>query len=175
MKKLFSTMLVAIAATMTLSSCDDSNEGATSKYAGDEYIGTMSIEYNGSAAGSPQTDVSFYFDNDTYFATVSLAEVCFTKNMSWITSQMPALDIVLPSIPSVVDGSEFSAISVVPQMTDGQSYDTTVIQSVDNVEVTYDDTSDLLEVSFDCTVLIDMGSGSTATTFSVAFSGYRAE
>lgn len=169
-------MLAAIATTMTLSSCDDSNEGPTSKYAGDEYIGTMSISQGGTPAGDSQTDVSFYFDNDITSATVSLAEVCFTKNMSWITSQMPSLDIVLSGITATTNGSEFSSLNIVPQMTDGQPYDTTIIKSVNNVEVTYDDSSDLLEVEFDCTVLIDMyGMGSSEVTFSVAFSGYGAE
>lgn len=169
-------LLVASAATF-FTSCDDVDDDITGTFDGDKYYGTFTVTmpamYGG--ATTDPSEATFYFDTENDMATVSMAEICFTASMDMGVT-MPALDIIMPNIPMVSEGVYESA-SVTPTMTDGQPYDDTIIKSITDVSVVDSElsTADMLTVSFDCTVEIDMMGTGTATpiTFTINYTGYE--
>ncbi len=177
MKKIFAMMLLVGA--LFVSSCNKDDEYG---YVGNKYTGdmTVTLKYMGSSIPlETQSNVSFYFTSNTTDATVTLAQVSFTKGLAAALSPfytmesdpyMPSLDIVLPNIP--YDAGIYTASSITPCMLDYDPYDNTVIQSVTDVVAQYYSVTDAILVTFDCAVITEAMNGAEIT-FSVSFTGTR--
>ncbi len=168
-------MLLLVAAAFVVG-CDKEDEGsaeeAASKYAGEKYTGDIVV--SGVMMGYPYagdaTEGDVYLDIDGDAVDVTFAEICFTDGLSnYTTAEMPSLDIVLPGISKISDGT-YEIDSVTPQMLDGDAYGDDIIKSIEDITITID--GDDVTISFTCTVLIDMmGTGtSSEISFNISFS-----
>lgn len=139
MKKLFYFALV-LAAAVGFTSCEEKEEEVpTSEDI--TYVGDMSVTYYGQEISS-QTDVEYNTASDSESMTIKMSGIQYV-------AAMPPLDIALPNIP-YVSIDIYYADNVIPTTFDGEPYDTTILQSIDNVDVKVN--GDMITVSYDCTI-----------------------
>ncbi len=164
MKKLLYLALV-FATAFGFTSCEEKEyERPMDEPDVETYVGTATITGAMPLAPVDNIEVIATFKDETPdVVTVQLPKVSFMPGM------MPALNITLPNIPEVSDDL-YKAATVTPLMPDGDEF-SSVIESVDNVEVK-DNDDDTLSLKLDCTVSIQMGeAGAKEMTFKIDYSG----
>ncbi len=147
-KLLYLALIVATAIGFTSCSDDDvelDEEVVVPTVTEFDYLGLFTVTYGGMELNS-ESGASFSTIETSSSISIKLNGISFV-------SGMPSLDIMLPNIPMTDNDDEsyvYTANSITPTTFDGEPYDTTTLQSIDNVIVTKVD--DLIAFTFDCTV-----------------------
>ncbi|MFI3289609.1 MAG: hypothetical protein SNH55_04075 [Rikenellaceae bacterium] len=157
MKKLLYLALIA-ATTVGFISCekDDNDDDPQVEVTPDE-----SVDYSGDYSGDMVVSKYMYdvstvlseSEDVSYSTVINDSSITVTMNGIQFVSSMPALDIVLPNIPEIADDSYVYYIdTVTPTTVDGEPYDTSILVSLDNVEITINTDDNTIDISYECTI-----------------------